>query len=338
MAVDATTVPAVFIFGDSTVDVGTNNHFNIPKEAKANYPPNGIDYPGSKATGRFSNGYNIADFLSQLMGFRKSPPPFLDLLDRSTLRLPNDIIHGANFASGAAEVLDHAGGFADQVFFLTKQIQQFATVRGNLTAILGPEATDRLLSKSIYFLSIGSNDILGFYLLNGTFNQEKFVATLADAYENHLRILYSNGARKFGIISVSAIGCVPAQRIYNDTDCVEDLNKFSQIFHLKMVTMLARLGSELKEMKYSLGNMYEMAIYFLTNAYRYNFTELASPCCGNDLIPCIIKFGLCPNRDEYLFWDWMHPTQAAAKLAAQTLYDEDPKFVTPIGLKKLAED
>ncbi|PIA32899.1 hypothetical protein AQUCO_04300084v1 [Aquilegia coerulea] len=327
MAVDSA-VPAVFIFGDSTADVGTNNHFSLPI-AKANYPPYGIDYPGSKATGRFSNGYNIADCLSQLMGFRRSPPPFLDLLGRSTLSLTNDIIHGANFASGGAELLEHTGGLA---------IQQFATVRGNLTASLGPEAADTLLSKSIYFLSIGSNDIFRYYVVNKTFNQEKFVATLEYAYENHLKTLYSNGARKFGIISIPPIGCVPSQRIFNDTRCVEDLNKYSQIFYSKMVAMLPRLSSELKEMKYSLGNLYEIATDFMTSPYKFNFTEVASPCCGSDLFPCIVEVSLCQNRDEYLFWDWLHPTQAASRLTAQSLYDGDPKFVSPISFKKLAED
>lgn len=56
---DIEAVP-VFIFGDSTVDVGTNNYL-LNTEARANIPPNGIDYPHSQPTGRFSNGLNSAD-------------------------------------------------------------------------------------------------------------------------------------------------------------------------------------------------------------------------------------------------------------------------------------
>ena len=58
-------VPAVFIFGDSCVDVGNNNYlpFSI---AKADYPFNGIDFPSKKPTGRFSNGKNAADFIGKL--------------------------------------------------------------------------------------------------------------------------------------------------------------------------------------------------------------------------------------------------------------------------------
>lgn len=50
----------IFIFGDSTMDVGTNN-FLSHSEARADVLPNGIDYPYSIATGRFSNGLNTAD-------------------------------------------------------------------------------------------------------------------------------------------------------------------------------------------------------------------------------------------------------------------------------------
>lgn len=52
--------PVMFVFGDSTVDVGTNN-FLAESQAKANFLYNGIDYPYSVPTGRFSNGYNCAD-------------------------------------------------------------------------------------------------------------------------------------------------------------------------------------------------------------------------------------------------------------------------------------
>ena len=55
-------VAAIYVFGDSTADVGTNNYLRRC-QAKANFPHHGIDLPDSKPTGRFSNGYNTVDFL-----------------------------------------------------------------------------------------------------------------------------------------------------------------------------------------------------------------------------------------------------------------------------------
>jgi phospholipase/lecithinase/hemolysin len=59
-------VPAVYVFGDSLADVGNNNHLQLSL-LKANFPHNGVDYPGRKATGRFSNGHNFADFLGMFV-------------------------------------------------------------------------------------------------------------------------------------------------------------------------------------------------------------------------------------------------------------------------------
>lgn len=59
-----TLVPAIFVFGDSTVDVGNNNFLPRCNDiCRANYPRYGVDYPSQNATGRFSNGYNLADYV-----------------------------------------------------------------------------------------------------------------------------------------------------------------------------------------------------------------------------------------------------------------------------------
>lgn len=59
-------VPAVFVFGDSLVDVGNNNYLKLSL-AKADFPHNGIDFPTKKPTGRFTNGKNAADFLGKFI-------------------------------------------------------------------------------------------------------------------------------------------------------------------------------------------------------------------------------------------------------------------------------
>lgn len=53
---------AIFIFGDSTMDVGTNNLLPASR-SRADFSPNGIDFPYSVPTGRFSNGLNSADLI-----------------------------------------------------------------------------------------------------------------------------------------------------------------------------------------------------------------------------------------------------------------------------------
>uniref|UniRef100_A0A2N9HQD0 GDSL esterase/lipase n=1 Tax=Fagus sylvatica TaxID=28930 RepID=A0A2N9HQD0_FAGSY len=59
---EAQKVPAMFVFGDSLVDVGNNNHLHLSL-AKADIPHYGLDFPTNKPNGRFTNGMNAADFL-----------------------------------------------------------------------------------------------------------------------------------------------------------------------------------------------------------------------------------------------------------------------------------
>lgn len=58
---------AFFVFGDSLVDNGNNNY--LATTARADSPPYGIDYPTGRPTGRFSNGFNIPDFISRFFIF-----------------------------------------------------------------------------------------------------------------------------------------------------------------------------------------------------------------------------------------------------------------------------
>lgn len=54
---------AFLVFGDSLVDNGNNNY--LATTARADSHPYGIDYyPTHQPTGRFSNGFNIPDFIS----------------------------------------------------------------------------------------------------------------------------------------------------------------------------------------------------------------------------------------------------------------------------------
>ncbi|MFS7904681.1 putative triacylglycerol lipase [Helianthus anomalus] len=87
-------VPCYFIFGDSLMDNGNNNH--LLTQAKVNFPPYGIDFPDGP-TGRFTNGRNTADVIAQLLGFDKFIPPF-------AIAKGGEILTGVNYASGAAGI------------------------------------------------------------------------------------------------------------------------------------------------------------------------------------------------------------------------------------------
>lgn len=89
---EATKVPAIIVFGDSSVDSGNNNH--ISTVLKSNFPPYGRDFDGGKPTGRFSNGKIVTDFISQAFGIKATIPAYLDPSFNIT-----DFVTGVCFAS-----------------------------------------------------------------------------------------------------------------------------------------------------------------------------------------------------------------------------------------------
>ncbi|XP_056169889.1 GDSL esterase/lipase At4g16230-like [Syzygium oleosum] len=318
--------PPVFIFGDSTVDVGTNNY--IPSKARANFRYNGID------------------FLKQL-GYKESPPPFLALLqDPSTFQ--TNLLQGVNFASGGAGILDATGNQTwGDVITMTQQVQQFATVQGNITQLLGNKSAD-FFAHSLFFISIGSNDIFDHHRYNETtMSRLELMATLQSKFTDQLTALYNLGARKFGIVSVPPIGCCPYARLQNTTKselgCLTELNDYAQAFYSMISDLLKDLSSQLQGMKYSLGDGYKMTYDLISDPGVFGIKNAEAACCGNGTLnaeqPCDIKYSPnpCPNRLEYLFWDFFHPTQRVSQLAAVTLFTGKQDFVSPMNFSQLAQ-
>ncbi|KVH96552.1 Lipase, GDSL [Cynara cardunculus var. scolymus] len=258
---------------------------------------------------------------------------------------------------------------------MSEQIKQFETIYGNLTLVKGRHATKTLLARSMFAVSVGSNDLFGYFESRSTVDPVIFINSLMTAYGCHINVsiyiisnfysqydyreielkdrhivkaLYNLGARKFGIIGVPPIGCCPSQRIHNGTGgCLEIENTFARAFHSALDALMKQLASKLPEMKYALGNSYEMTINVINQAQLFtkfylicaDFKSVDTACCGEGWLnaekTCTPEANMCSNRDEYLFWDLYHPTQYAAELAAMTLYNGGPQFVTPINFAQL---
>ncbi|XP_044361986.1 GDSL esterase/lipase At2g04020-like [Triticum aestivum] len=73
-------VPALFVIGDSTFDVGTNNYLGTL--ARADREPYGRDFDTHRPTGRFSNGRIPVDYLAEKMGL-----PFVPTYLEQSMRI-----------------------------------------------------------------------------------------------------------------------------------------------------------------------------------------------------------------------------------------------------------
>lgn len=84
-------------------------------------------------------------------------------------------------------------GLQKKVISMGDQIQQFSTVRSNITKMTGSDAaTDAIISKAFFLISVGSNDIFE-YMYNITrppMTAPEFNATLVSTYEYHLKVCH----------------------------------------------------------------------------------------------------------------------------------------------------
>ncbi|EAY78821.1 hypothetical protein OsI_33925 [Oryza sativa Indica Group] len=112
---------AFFVFGDSLVDNGNNNY--LLTSARADMPPYGIDHPSHRPTGRFSNGLNIPDIISEHLGAEPTLPYLSPDLRGAKLLV------GANFASAGVGILNDTGiqfqfALPDYVRFLISEYKK----------------------------------------------------------------------------------------------------------------------------------------------------------------------------------------------------------------------
>ncbi|XP_010272684.2 PREDICTED: GDSL esterase/lipase At5g45670-like [Nelumbo nucifera] len=334
-------VPCYFIFGDSLVDNGNNNI--LSSLARADYQPYGIDFPAGP-TGRFCNGRTTTDVIAQLLGFDDFIPPYASIRGQELLR-------GANFASAAAGIRDETGRQLGDRISMNGQVRNYQTAVAQLVEILGDEdsAADHL-SKCIFTVGMGSNDYLNnyfmplYYTTGQQFSPEEYADVLIQEYSGQLRTLYDYGARKVAVIGVGQIGCSPnelAQNSPNGVTCVGRINSANQIFNEKLKALVDDLNSNLDGAHFTYINAYGIFEDMMKNPSAYGFTVTNSGCCGvgrnNGQITCLPLEIPCQNRDQYLFWDAFHPTEAANVVVARRSYSaQSSSDAYPIDIRRLA--
>jgi len=69
------------------------------------------------------------------------------------------------------------------------------------------------------------------------------------------------------------------------------------------------------------------------------FTDVEAACCGlgelNARAPCLPVSHLCPNRQDHIFWDQFHPTEAASRIFVDKIFDGSSTYTSPINMRQL---
>ncbi|XVE90054.1 hypothetical protein DITRI_Ditri20bG0045900 [Diplodiscus trichospermus] len=341
VAPQAEAARAFFVFGDSLVDNGNNNY--LATTARADAYPYGIDYPTHRATGRFSNGLNIPDLISEQIGSEPTLPYLSPQLTGQRLLV------GANFASAGIGILNDTGVQFVNIIRIYQQMQYFQQYQQRVSALIGPEQTQRLVNEALVLMTLGGNDFVNNYYLvpfsarSRQFALPDYVVYIISEYRKILLRLYELGARRVLVTGTGPIGCVPAELAQHSRagECAVELERAAALFNPQLVQMIDGLNSELGSHVFIAANAYEMHMDWIGNPQAYGFVTSKVACCGqgpyNGIGLCTIASNLCPNRDIYAFWDPFHPSERANRLIVQMMMTGSSKYMNPMNLSTIME-
>ncbi|XP_051126350.1 GDSL esterase/lipase At5g55050 [Andrographis paniculata] len=331
------TVGGIYVFGDSLVDVGNNNYLPLSL-LRANLPYNGIDYQDKKPTGRFSNGRNAADFIAEKLEL-PTAPPYLRRRDNELY------LKGVSFASGGAGILNTTNeNLIKQTIPMPLQVNQFGRVREGLLKQMGDAGVQEHLSKSLFPIVFGSNDILRYFSEGSEQSKEylpqQYVDLMVSTLKQLLKGIHGLGARKFLVVAIPPLGCAPKQRLKSKTDaCDEEVNNWSKKYNDELTRMLPSLQLELGAFHYTYFDTYGVLLELIQNAAAYGFNNTKGACCGAGRLraelPCTPLAVFCLNRSAHIFWDIFHPTEAAAHAAIDILFRGSGNYVFPMTIQQL---
>uniref|UniRef100_J3MDY6 SGNH hydrolase-type esterase domain-containing protein n=1 Tax=Oryza brachyantha TaxID=4533 RepID=J3MDY6_ORYBR len=135
----------------------------------------------------------------------------------------------------------------------TQQLQLFEAYKEKLVKTIGQEAAAQVITDSIYFTSMGGNDLANNYFLipfkQHQYDLGSYVDFLVSSAVNFILKMNQIGAKKIGFFGMPPVGCSPSQIIlggHPSKECDPIRNQASELFNSRMKMEIDRLNAELK--------------------------------------------------------------------------------------------
>ncbi|KAJ8649746.1 hypothetical protein MRB53_002769 [Persea americana] len=330
---------AFFVFGDSLVDSGNNNY--LATSARADLPPYGIDYPSHRPTGRFSNGLNIPDLISESLGEETTLPYLSPQLNGERLLV------GANFASAGIGILNDTGIQFVNIIRMPNQLLFFVQYQERLAALIGADAAQQRVNQALVLITLGGNDFVNNYYLvpfsarSRQYSLPDYVRFLISEYRKILMRLYELGVRRALVTGTGPMGCVPAELALRSRngECDPDLTRAAELFNPQLEQMVSGLNSDLGADIFIAANIRLSSFDFVYNPGAYGFVTSKIACCGqgpyNGLGLCTVLSNLCPDRTLYAFWDPFHPSEKANRIIVNNILRGSTDYMKPMNLSTI---
>ncbi|KAB1206978.1 GDSL esterase/lipase 1 [Morella rubra] len=248
---------------------------------------------------------------------------------------------------------DFIGKLTYSVIDLNTQLNHFEHLETVLRQRLGEAEAKKLLARAVYLFSVGGNDYAVPFTSNSSvlqsYSQKEYVDMVIGNLTSVIKEIYEKGGRKFAVINMAPLGCVPLAKALNPRNtgaCIEELTSLATLHNKALSHHLQTLASQLKGFRYSNTNFNSFLTERMNDPSKYGFKEGKSGCCGTGPYRGINSCGgtksvkvyeLCENPSEYLFFDSAHPTERANQQLAELMWNGDLNITRPYSIKELVK-
>ncbi|KAJ7964848.1 GDSL esterase/lipase [Quillaja saponaria] len=331
------TVSAMYVLGDSSVDCGDNTLFYYLLHRNLSlHPCNGSD----------ASATLIPNLLAKKMGLPFSRPFYS--LNGST----GELLSGVNFGSAQATIMNPD---SQSLQSLTQQLRQVSETVELLKLNYSENTACQIIKSSIFYLSFGENDYIDFFLHNTyglrlKHSSQEFANILVNQMIYAIRNLYDANARKIICSGIPPLGCTPrivweqtniSSGVENGLGCVEKINELVLEYNSMLDKHIVKLNKELPDSQLVFCDVYKGMMEIITKPKHYGFKDVKSACCGLGLngavIGCISMDIACDQASTHVWWDFYNPSQAVNSLLADAAWSGHPfsGICRPITVHKL---
>ncbi|KAK6928864.1 GDSL lipase/esterase, partial [Dillenia turbinata] len=322
---------AIYQFGDSISDTGNIDFIN--HQGKCSKEPFGETY-FHHPVGRCSDGLLMVDYFAQALRL-----PFLSPYQNKSA----DTSHGVDFAVAGSTALDLSFFQERNVTWpnsannrpISVQLSWFQEhLNNSICKTLTPSECATKLSKALFLIGeIGFNDF------NWPFNSgtkieglATYIPPVVQAITGAVKEVIRQGAVRIIVSGLFPMGCVP---FYNrnatyvikepkdEFQCLKPYNDLASNYNKNLQEALSLLGKEFPNAVILYADYYNAFMSLLRRAQSLGFNEttLLKPCYIPPKINSTTPAFNCSNPAQYIFFDNVHPTQAAYKHMAEYLID-----------------
>ncbi len=249
-----------------------------------------IDFPYPFYQNRVSDGPVALDYLAQSLGYNAA----------ASLHLTGDF-SGYNYAVAGGNIV--GSDFED----LTPQVSAHLSRVNN---IADPQA--------LYVVNMGGNDIRGIRSITSSTLANTEIELIVDQLISQLTRLADAGAQHFFIANVANIGRIPETLQLGATISAQ-AQSYSQTYNSLLAAQLETFSQQTSA-NIKLFDLYETLEQILDNANNFGFNYTEEGCFVDlEFHPgCLLGFAF----NQFVFFDNLHPTNAANQIVAQAMIEK----------------